>query len=239
MESILGKTYKTNNHGDLLVLSPIKRGKYTYYNCKFIKTGTIVQASKANITRGFVKDYKNIHADVVGKVFCSNKFGLFYVERAVKAPKGHDVEITFFKTGHKKVVTKNNVLTGEVRDPYYPIKYGVACMGKGNKQSIFYTRWCCMISRCYNQNDVAYHRYGGLGITVCDRWLCFENFIKDAVLLNGYSNQGITSGKLQLDKDKNGGGVYSPENCEWLTCKENQKYRKPRHSLKPYVKNRR
>src|SRR5210317_1350414 len=40
-----------------------------------------------------------------------------------------------------------------------------------------HTTWRGMIQRCYNPNASMYHRYGGRGITVCDRWrYSFRNF---------------------------------------------------------------
>lgn len=34
-----------------------------------------------------------------------------------------------------------------------------------------YRAWKAMRNRCNNTNYHAYHRYGGRGIKVCDRWL--------------------------------------------------------------------
>jgi hypothetical protein len=36
-----------------------------------------------------------------------------------------------------------------------------------------------MRSRCSNSNNENYAYYGGRGITVCERWSSFENFLAD------------------------------------------------------------
>jgi len=66
-----------------------------------------------------------------------------------------------------------------------------------------------MKARCYNKNTNNYHRYGGRGIKVCDRWLkSFKKF---------YSDVGKRPGKgYSLDRIENNGN-YEPDNCEWVT----------------------
>lgn len=43
-----------------------------------------------------------------------------------------------------------------------------------------YMSWSAMIARCYRTQGKTYHRYGGRGITVCDRWRnSFQAFLED------------------------------------------------------------
>lgn len=68
--------------------------------------------------------------------------------------------------------------------------------------------WAAMVRRCTNPKDSKYHRYGGRGIQVCERWLDANNFIAD--MTAGYE-QG-----LQIDRKDNDGN-YEPANCHWTT----------------------
>lgn len=78
-----------------------------------------------------------------------------------------------------------------------------------------YLSWQRMKGRCLNPNDVAYARYGGRGIVVCDRWMSFENFLAD---------MGERPGGLQLDRIDND-GPYCADNCRWVTKQENARNR--------------
>ena len=55
--------------------------------------------------------------------------------------------------------------------------------------------------------------YQDRGITVCSEWLVFENF-RDWAISHGYSDN------LEIDRVDNDKG-YCPENCRWVTPKEN------------------
>lgn len=79
--------------------------------------------------------------------------------------------------------------------------------------------WLNMKARCTNPNRPKYPRYGGRGIKVCDEWnkdfLCFYNWS----ISHGYYPE------LQLDREDNDGN-YCPENCRWVTLRENTKNRR-------------
>lgn len=77
--------------------------------------------------------------------------------------------------------------------------------------------WYGMKSRCYNQHNKDYRLYGGKGITICDEWLVYDNFV-DWALSHGYI-EGLSIDRID---PKLG---YQPTNCEWVTPAENSRRR--------------
>lgn len=76
--------------------------------------------------------------------------------------------------------------------------------------------WGAMLQRCYDTRGKCYARYGGAGITVCDRWNpaqggSFDNFLTDV-------GQKPTR-KHSLDRIDPLGG-YCPENVRWATAEQ-------------------
>lgn len=140
-------------------------------------------------------------------------------------------EVEFLDTGSIREVRKSVVDEGTVKDRYAKDVCGVGCIGIAKKTANLkeYTVWKNMIERCYNQNNNRYNSYGGNGVTVCERWLCFEYFLDDLEKIEGYDKEKFYSGDLQLDKDKKQEKLkhktYSLETCVFLTKEENHSLR--------------
>ena len=102
------------------------------------------------------------------------------------------------KCGVVKEYQTQNILNGVTKSCGC---YNVSCREKPTsiKKHKLYRVYWAMKDRCYNSNNKHYDRYGGRGITICDKWLddyevfynwCMNNGYKDGLSIDRIDNDG-------------------------------------------------
>lgn len=79
-----------------------------------------------------------------------------------------------------------------------------------------YAAWTGMRQRCLNPRNPKYRYYGGRGISICEDWNTFANFLRDM----GEKPLGTILDRLDND------GHYCRENCEWVSMRESNANRR-------------
>jgi len=90
----------------------------------------------------------------------------------------------------------------------------------GDRKIRLYGVWTNIKTRCTNPNNKRYKDYGGRGITICPEWANDYIVFRDWSLSNGYQEG------LQINRINNNGN-YCPENCNFVTTKENCNNKRP------------
>lgn len=91
------------------------------------------------------------------------------------------------------------------------LRHGYSIKFQNGREQPEYSVWCKMKSRCFRHQDKSYPNYGGRGITVCERWMKFENFIAD---MGDRPSDKHSIERLRVNEN------YEPSNCVWATKRE-------------------
>jgi hypothetical protein len=94
------------------------------------------------------------------------------------------------------------------------MKRGENLFKHGLTKSAEHRSWLSMMTRCFwsGPEREDWHLYQGRGITVCERWKEFSNFLEDM--------GPKPTPKHTIDRFPNGDGNYEPGNCRWATPQE-------------------
>jgi hypothetical protein len=109
--------------------------------------------------------------------------------------------------GKETVVPAGGLVTGNTTSCGCVLKEKITKHGGWKNAS--YNTWRAMMRRCYKEQDKDYPRYGGKGVSVCERWHDYLNFVAD---------MGEPVGDETLDR-KDVYGNYEPDNCRWAGVK--------------------
>lgn len=94
----------------------------------------------------------------------------------------------------------------------------------GMSHTSLHKRWRSIKDRCTNPRCERYADYGGRGITICDEWENDFVAFMEWALSHGYE-ESLTIDRIDVN------GNYEPDNCRWITLKEQNMNKRNNHFL--------
>ena len=160
------------------------------------------------------------------------RFERLFVERRYgTASSGHALWLCKCDCGNTKVISSNQLHSGtkscgclqrENAAKSAKNRVHTPCRHKyevGTEYSRLHQAYKDIKNRCYNQNSKSYKSYGMRGITICQEWQNDFYAFRDWAMVNGHADD------LTLDRI-NVNGNYEPNNCRWITVKEQNNNRR-------------
>jgi hypothetical protein len=122
--------------------------------------------------------------------------------------------------GNEKTIRGEHLTSGKINScgclHIGPIRHGMSKTG-------IYTVWASMKSRALGTDSMSEDKKKSyLDVSICKRWLLFENFYKDM--------GDRPSSKHEIDRIDPYGN-YEPSNCRWVTHSENMLNKRKNHAF--------
>lgn len=142
--------------------------------------------------------------------------------------KGKTFKVRFTSSGLVREANIDNIKAGKCKDLLAPTSSGGFlgnAKGYSDKERVLWKNMLFRVKDHENYKDAS----------VCDRWLCLENFLEDIRSMEGYAKW--LEGGYDLDKDikYKGNKVYSKQTCMFVPRKENQLHKAVRTTGKTYT----
>lgn len=156
-------------------------------------------------------------------VSVGGKVGRLLLIKEIRMPHGNRTEVGYLcrcDCGNETQVLRSNLLSGAITSCRCYQKEVVSKRNGRHRMSKerVYRTWVEIKTRCFDKNSTGYERYGGRGITMCDRWKnSFEAFLSD---------MGEPPGKEYSIDRINNNGNYEPGNCRWATPSQQSRNRR-------------
>lgn len=214
-KNVIGKRY-----GRLVVEADSATRNGDRYVTARCDCGEVRSIKLRSITAGRTKSCGCLHSETAASLNKINVVGHRYGRLVVEAEAEKNVDgvtrvVVLCDCGTRKVVRLESIRRGATTScGCRNLEVARELMAKrsvthGMSKTTTYAIWLNMWARCTNKNNPAYPDYGGRGITVCERWQTFENFLSD---------MGERPRGMSIDRRNNNLG-YEPRNCHWLSQK--------------------
>lgn len=154
-----------------------------------------------------------------------NRYGRLIVIDRAENHRGRTAWKCICDCGNDVIIETQNIKAGTISCGCYHKEILVSKNQGRTKHGLgshpLYQIWRAMLDRCYNPDNKKFMNYGGRGIGVCDSWFDVKNFYNDVC-------QGYEKGVTSLDRI-NVNGNYEPENCRWVTFKQQARNKTNNH----------
>ena len=224
---------RKNNHGqEYIIIDKVKKGRMI----KFIETGSEKKVGFKELINGKIRDPKaiikkspneNAKTFKEGEIH-SNKYGQEF--EIVEVLPNNKRKIKFLISGYETIAVTKRIKDKNIKDKLSSSVVGGGIVGteiEHPQNHPLYDRWWNMLDRCYNPNNNTYYLYGAKGVTVCDEWKYFPNYVRDISSKENYDRILSDSNNWDIDKDilVDGNKVYSNETTLIVEKKVNIRHR--------------
>ena len=161
-------------------------------------------------------------------VYIGQKFGRYTIASLAGRAGAHQRVVVICECGTKREVFISGLLCGRIKScgcwrasrmTQANVKHGDAERGH---RTLTYGTWMAMRRRCFDRKHKDYARWGGKGITACERWNDYALFLADM--------GERPSRRHSLDRYPDRNGNYEPSNCRWATdAEQNRNRTMPKH----------